>query len=152
VGTGLLYALEHRGFDVRVPRDLEVSFGEHRVDDGRPRRAIVIVPYRGTVTPPDIEAELVATYEPPVDLARRRARAEDDLVEAIERRGGVDVAGLGTIAPADARAWVEGGGFLSAQAFALIDPSVVEHPAGRALVDLSVEPLSSFAVFVLPAP
>ncbi|MEQ1785674.1 MAG: hypothetical protein ABL966_01375 [Acidimicrobiales bacterium] len=152
LGTGLLYALEHAGYDVRVPAPFEPSFGRHRIVDDAPRQRIVVRLGRDRGAPPSADAVPVATYDPPADLLERRARAEDALVAELERRGGTTVAGGTEITALEARAWVESGEFLSAWSFRLLEPSLADAPESRAVADLADEPLGRATVYLVPAP
>jgi hypothetical protein len=151
LGTGLLWALEHHGYDVRVAEQFEPSFGPHRIDDGADRQVLSIKYGRpGEVLEPEPGATLVATYDPPPALLLRQARAADDLIDAIGRQGGTVVAGGEEITPAEARTWVESGAFVSALEFHLVDPRLVAMPASDTLSKLLREPIASIAVYLTP--
>lgn len=151
LSSGLLYALERAGVDVRVPTQFEPSFGAHRVSDVEGRDTLMVQAAREP-EPPSTDAIVVATYRPPTDLLERRERAEDAVVREVARRSGVSLADGDRIAPEDARAWVESGGFLAAADFPLIDQSLARLPASRTLVHLGDEPISVVTVYLLPTP
>ena len=149
LGTGLLWTLEREGYDVRVGERFEPRFGEHRIDDGARRQVLSIeLGHAGELAPPEAGAQLVASYEPPPDLLLRRERAEDELVQAIERQGGTVVASGEEITPEEARHWVESGGFISALTFSLADPRLASLPASDELLALLREPVASVAVYL----
>lgn len=148
LGTGLLYALERAGFDVRLSRDFERAVGSHRVSDGEGRGVLEVRATR-TTAPPRTDAIVIASYHPPRDLVARRDRAERDLVREIARCGGVTLADGRTIDPEDASGWVESGGFVAAADFRIVDSTLVRSSAGRTLMQLRSAPILVMTVYLV---
>ena len=91
VAMGMVFELERRGFDARVPSMWEGSFGQHRVhDDESP--ATVLVPRLGS-TPPEppaeLDLELVASHDPDTEVLAELAEANRALLDHIEGAGGL---------------------------------------------------------------
>lgn len=91
VAMGMVFELERRGFDARVPSMWEGSFGQHRVHD-REGRTTVLVPLLGS-SPPDppaeLDLELVASHDPEPEMLAELAEANHTLMDHIEGAGGL---------------------------------------------------------------
>ncbi len=148
-GTGLLYALEHAGFDVRVPARFEAAFGAHRLTDG-PRDKIVVRISRDQVTPPP-GSRVLAVLQPDDDLLERRSSAEQIVIDEIERRGGTTVGDGTRISADEARAWVESGEYLAFLSFRLVDPALAALPASEQLLRFVQTPIDVVTVHLEPA-
>ena len=149
VQTGLLYAMEHAGVDVRVPSRFVAAFGEHRVDDGETRQVLRVQLGRSAPEPPP-RSSVVARYEPAPDLVEDRLRMEAALTEAVRARGGVEILGSPAITPDGASDWVESGGLLAALRFGFLPEDLADLPETTALADLALEPVLHVAVLLGP--
>lgn len=145
-GTGLLFALERAGYDVRVPARFEPTFGPHRIAPDGDERDVLTVRITREVEPAGEGARTVATFLPDDELVRRRDRAEAEVAEEIRRIGGTALPLGPRIGPEDAQAWVQSGGYINALTFGVADPRLRDLPASDELLALLEEPAGVVSV------
>lgn len=155
VDSGLVHELERRGYDLRVPQAFAPSFGPERATGLAGTDGTLVVDVGRQPPPrPAAGAELVASYRPPPELARRHADAEEAVADRIDRRGGLGALlypELGIDEPDTTLDFVRGA-FLGLSETGLLGPDVVAWPETRALAEVRALATSHANVHLVPAP